>query len=129
MRDKPHASEPLAHHRLQNYLRTYRRKYGFSQAEIALLIGIATYGPVSRYEHFTRRPELLTVFALEVIFNQPASELLAGFYEPVRDAVLERARELERHLSAQPDLDRRTLRKIEHLRAIVGTEPPEHASS
>jgi len=112
----------LAHHRLHNYLRTYRRRHGFSQAEIAALLGIGSYRPVSRYEHGARHPHILTVFALEVVFGQPASELFAGAYDTVRHAVRERARRMEQKLCALPDLDRATIRKVELLRAIVGPE-------
>jgi hypothetical protein len=47
---------------------------------------------ISRYENFTRIPNTLTVFALEIVLGQPASELLAGVYEAIRHAVQERAR-------------------------------------
>ena len=42
---------------------------------------------VSRYENFTRMPGVLTIFALEIVFNQPASELFAGSYDAIRCAV------------------------------------------
>jgi len=69
-------------------------------------------------------PGALTVFALEIVFNQPASELFAGEYQAVRLAVQERAGRLVEQLHAQPDAkSRETLRKLEFLRTIVEPKP------
>ena len=114
----------MAHPRLQNYLRTHRRRHGLSQTEVAILLGAATDTKVSRYENFTRMPVALTVFALEIVFNQPASELFAGRYRAVRLAVQERAERLAERLSARPaPHDKKTLRKLALLRAIVEPIP------
>jgi transcriptional regulator with XRE-family HTH domain len=114
----------VAHPRLQNYLRTHRRRHGLSQTEVAILLGAATDTKVSRYENFTRMPVALTVFALETVFNQPASELFAGKYQAVRLAVQERAERLAERLSARPaPHDKKTLRKLALLRAIVEPIP------
>lgn len=114
----------MAHQRLQNYLRTHRRHHSLSQAEVATLLGAASGTKVSRYENFARMPGALTVFALEIVFNQPASELFAGNYQAIRLAVQERARSMEEELNSQPNAqDRTTLRKLELLRSIVELKP------
>ena len=114
----------MAHPRLQNYLRTHRRRHNLSQTEVAILLGAVSDTKVSRYENFSRMPVALTVFALEIVFNQPASELFAGKYQAVRLAVQERARRMIEQLNAQPDAkSRETLRKLELLRAIVEPKP------
>ena len=41
---------------LHNYLRTYRKRAGLSQAEVAFLLGCHSGAKVSRYEHAARRP-------------------------------------------------------------------------
>ena len=110
--------------RLQNYLRTHRRRYALSQTDVAVLLGAVSDTKVSRYEKFTVMPSTLTIFALEIMFNQPASELFAGSYDTVRLAVQERARRMLEQLSAQPDSQsKKTLRKLELLRAIVEAKP------
>ena len=38
-------------HKLENYLRTYRRRAGLSQDEMAFLLGTKSGTKVSRYEH------------------------------------------------------------------------------
>lgn len=69
-------------------------------------------------------PFALTVFAFEIVFNQPASELFAGSYETIRRAVQERARRMAKQLSARPDaLTGENLRKLELLRSIVEPKP------
>jgi transcriptional regulator with XRE-family HTH domain len=114
----------VAHQGLQNYLRTYRRRYGLTQAEVAMLLGAVSGTKVSRYENFTRMPGALTVFAFEIVFNQPANELFAGDYQAIRLAVQMRARRMVKRLKARPDMQaRKNLRKLELFRAIVESEP------
>jgi transcriptional regulator with XRE-family HTH domain len=105
-------------------LRTHRRRHGLSQAEVAMLLGAVSGTKTSRYENFTRMPGALTVFALEIVFGQPASELFAGNYHTIRLAVKARARRMVKQLSAEPDAQTgKTLRKLDLLRAIVEPKP------
>jgi transcriptional regulator with XRE-family HTH domain len=105
-------------------LRTHRRRFGLSQAEVAMLLGAVSGTKVSRYENFTRMPSALTIFASEIVFNQPASELFAGIYDEIRLAVQKRARQMVKQLNARPDKQaKKTLRKLELLRAIVEAKP------
>ena len=114
----------MSHQRLQNYLRTHRRRHGLSQAELAKLLGAASGTKVSRYENFTRMPGALTVFAFEIVFNQPACELFAGRYEEIRVAVQKRAENMVNQLNARPNKHpKRTLRKLELFRTIVEAKP------
>jgi transcriptional regulator with XRE-family HTH domain len=110
--------------RLQHYLRTHRRRQGLSQAEVAMLLGADSGTKVSRYENFARIPSALTVFALEIVFSQPASELFAGSYEAIRLVIQKRTRHLLKQLSTQPaSQSKKNLRKLELLRAIVEAKP------
>jgi transcriptional regulator with XRE-family HTH domain len=114
----------VAHQRLQNYLRTHRRRHGLSQTEIATLLGAVSGTKISRYENFTRLPGALTVFAFEILFGQPASELFAGHYQAIRVAVQERAQRMAEQLKARPDAqNRKTLHKLDLLRSIVEPKP------
>jgi transcriptional regulator with XRE-family HTH domain len=118
----PNPTKPVA--RLQNYLRTHRRRFGLSQADVAMLLGAVSGTKVSRYENFTRMPGTLTILAFEIIFNQPASELFAGSYDAVRLAVQERARRMMKRAIAQPGKHAgKTFRKLDLLRAIVEAKP------
>lgn len=89
-----------------------------------MLLGAASGTKVSRYENFTRMPAVQTIFAYEVVFNQPARELFAGNYQAIRLAVRARARRMVKQLSARPDAQtERTFRKLELLRSIVESIP------
>ena len=76
-------------HKLENYLRTYRKRSGLSQDEVAFLLGCQNGTKVSRYERFARKPSLETLFAYEVVFGASARELFAGAYQKVEKKTLE----------------------------------------
>src|SRR5438874_1935251 len=103
----------VANQPLPNYLRTFRRRFGFSQKEIAILLGGVSGTKISRYENFSRMPNLATVWAYEVVFRRSARELFAGRYVAVSTAVQTRAKDLIDQLSVhstssrEPHLDRK----------------------
>ena len=47
-----------------NQLRRFRRKAGFSQKELAKLIGHKTTAHISRYEHGVKLPNLITALKI-----------------------------------------------------------------
>jgi len=67
-------------YKLNNYLRTYRKRASLSQDEVAYLLGCRSGAKVSRYERFARQPTLQTALAYEAIFGVPVRELFAGIY-------------------------------------------------
>jgi transcriptional regulator with XRE-family HTH domain len=81
----------MSHHRLPNYLRTHRKRLRAGQRHVAFLLGSKSGTKISRYEHFSRVPDLQTVFALEVIYGVPARELFAGMFEDACRLVEDRA--------------------------------------
>jgi transcriptional regulator with XRE-family HTH domain len=102
---------------LQNYLRTYRKRSGFTQTEVAFLLGSDDGMKVSRYERRVQRPTLETAFALEAIFRTPAKELFAGLYEKVEKQTRVRARMLAQKLAPVKTV-RVTPRKLAALRSL-----------
>src|SRR3954469_1648642 len=105
---------------LHNYLRTYRKRTGLSQTEMAFLLGCASGAKVSRYEHGARRPSLVTALACEVILRVALPELFAGMYRDVEKQIGRRAVILLRQMESATPRDPRRLRKIAILRAIRG---------
>jgi transcriptional regulator with XRE-family HTH domain len=104
--------------KLDNYLRTYRKKLGLTQREVAFLLGCHSPAKVSRYERSGRVPDLKTIFAYEAIFQKPARELFAGIYDRAERETRRRVRQLVSRLKKRqesPDL----ARKIAGLRALV----------
>ena len=76
---------------LPNYLRMHRKRVRLHQHQIAHLVGARSGAKISRYEHYTRVPDLITVFALEMIYKTPAKELFAGIFDEARRLVHDRA--------------------------------------
>jgi len=107
-------------HKLPNYLRTHRKRAGFSQEEIALLLGSRSGAHVCRYERFTRQPTLATALAFEVIFRAPAKELFAGVYRNVERRVAARAVLLARKAATHPE--RLAASKLQALQTMAGIE-------
>jgi transcriptional regulator with XRE-family HTH domain len=115
--------------KLQNYLRTYRKRSGLSQDEVAFLLGCQTGTKVSRYERSGRRPNIETLFAYEVMFGAPARELFAGVYQKVEKRILNRTQLLTRKLSRATPTPM-AARKLQILKAITsgsGDEPDKKA--
>lgn len=104
-------------HRLPNYLRTFRKRAGFSQDEIAFLLGVQSGSKVCRYERFVREPSPQAIFAYEVIFNTAAEQLFGGAYEQVEKKVAKRAALLTRRIS-NLEPNRFTAKKVKFLRSI-----------
>src|SRR5207245_5960688 len=108
--------------RLPNYLKTYRKRAGLSQDEVAFLLGCRSGAKVSRYERLARRPSLETAFAYEAVFGVPARELFAGVFEKVEGQIKKRARVLAGKLGVT-ETDRTIRRKLASLNAM--TSMPE----
>lgn len=100
--------------KLPNYLRTYRKRFGFTQDEIAYLLGCQNGAMVSRYERYRRRPGLKTVFAYQAIFKIPAHELFPGIYEEVESEILKRTQNLAKWIERN-NPNRRNLHKLKNI--------------
>ncbi len=109
--------------KLQNYVRTHRRRAGLSQEDMALLLGCKSGAKISRYERFARQPSLETVFAYEAIFGVPARELFAGVYEQARAAIQSRVGALSESLEGE-NTDASTARKREFLNKVASSYKP-----
>ncbi len=105
--------------RLPSYLKTYRRRTGFSQDEMAFLLGSASGTKVSRYERWARKSTLETALAYEAMFQMPVKELFAGVYQKVEKKAVRRARAFAVRLLANAKPDNATARKLAVLRKIA----------
>ena len=105
--------------RLPSYLKTYRKRTGLSQAEVAFLLGCKSGAKISRYERGTRVPPLRTGLAYEAVLGAPVRELFAGVFEEAEVTARERAKTLLQSVrSANPR--RRHERKIGRLEVLAG---------
>jgi transcriptional regulator with XRE-family HTH domain len=80
--------------KLTHYLRNERRRLGFTQADIAALLGAAWKTRVSRYEREPALPPLDAGLAYQAIFHKPLGEIFGGATAKIRAEVRERARGL-----------------------------------
>jgi transcriptional regulator with XRE-family HTH domain len=110
--------------KLDNYLRTYRKKLGLTQREVAFLLGCHGGAKVSRYERSGPVPTLKTIFAYEAIFQKPARELFAGIHDRTERETLRRARLLVSRLRKRQESPA-LARKIASLRAVVDGGPED----
>ena len=105
-------------YKLNNYLRTFRKRTGLSQREVAYLLGCHDGSKISRYERFQRQPNLETALALRIIFNTPVREMFAGLGEQVEKKTLRRIGVLGRRLHTKTP-DSMTEQKLEALATAV----------
>ncbi|KYK46060.1 hypothetical protein A1D31_33725 [Bradyrhizobium liaoningense] len=103
--------------RLKTYLRTFRRRWGLTQTELAFLIGIKSSTLVSRFEELKRTPNLSAAFACKIIFDATLAELFPGLFDDVQEAVYLRATELYEEL--QGSTSKATRAKLDFLEAVL----------
>ena len=103
---------------LQNYLRMYRKRSGFSQEDISFLLNAMCGAKTCRYERNHRLPPLKTAFGLEVIFGVPTRELFPGVYRKAAEGVASRAKGLIGSVMRRKET-RVTAPKVEALQRIL----------
>src|SRR5437879_11179753 len=117
----------MAAQKLPTYLRTYRKRAGLAQHEVAFLLGCRNGALVSRYEKRKRLPPLTTALACEAVFGVPAGELFSGLREAVGKKIRNRLLGLRSKLQDQSEGGRKshvrhTARKLEWLAGRLGSE-------
>jgi transcriptional regulator with XRE-family HTH domain len=60
---------------------------GFSQKQVARLLGHRDTSMVSHYEHGRASPPLPTALALEIIFRVPVAFLFPGLYDDLKHRI------------------------------------------
>src|SRR5207244_13271680 len=91
----------MSTHKLENYLRAYRKRSGLTQREVAFLLGCENGAQVSRYEKRRRVPPLRMALACEAVFGVPAAELFGGMHDQVSKVIEKRLAELRSRLQAK----------------------------
>ena len=104
---------------LSNYLRQNRKRLALSQVDVAFLSGNPSGAKISRYESFTRVPNLETALALEAIYKRTVSELFSGLYQEIEKDVAERAKLLmeksDSRTAGQSDRKREALAELARM--------------
>ena len=86
----------------KSYLRPLRRRWGFSQKELAFLIGSNDNSGISRLEGLKTIPSVKVVFACALIFNTAPIKLFPGLFSEIEASVFARANELYDDLQGSP---------------------------
>ena len=74
----------------QNNLVLYRRRMGFSQKQVARLLGHRDPSMVSHYEHGRALPPLTAALSLEIIYRVPVAFLFPAMYQERKLQIRER---------------------------------------
>jgi len=67
-----------------NNLVLYRRRMGFSQKQVARLLGHRDTSMVSHYEHNRALPPLAVALGLEIIYRVPVAFLFPSMYDELK---------------------------------------------
>ena len=84
------------------YLKPYRRRWGFTQEELAHLVGCKSGTAISRLEKGERRPSLKIALACYIIFDTPPHELFPGTFSHIEKCILKRAWDLYERVQGNP---------------------------
>jgi DNA-binding XRE family transcriptional regulator len=103
--------------RFQSYLRPLRRRWGFTQGELAFLIGYETGKSISRIEALHQTPTLDAALSCAVIFNTAPVKLFPGALSNAEQGVFARASELYEEL--QGDSSKTTRIKLDFLEVLL----------
>ena len=116
----------MAAQRLANYLKTYRKRSGLTQRELAFLVGSKRGEQFSRYESHHRTPTLQVALACEVVFKVPVSDLFKGMHKPIAKQISARVETLATELQrkhGQGKGARLTAKKLSWLADFRGRVP------
>jgi len=90
---------------------------GFTQQELAFLMGVKSRTVISRIEGSKRRPSLTAIFICAFVFNTSLSEVFPGLISELHEAVLRRANELYEELQGNPSKTTRI--KLDFLEQLL----------
>jgi DNA-binding XRE family transcriptional regulator len=98
-------------------LRPLRRSWGFTQGEVAFLLGFKTGKTVSRIEALKQAPSLTAALSCAVIFNTAPVKLFPGLLSHAEQSIIVRARELYDEIQGKPSKAARM--KLDFLEALL----------
>lgn len=104
--------------RLPQYLKQERRRAGFSQADIAHLLGARERTQVWRYECGRHLPTLRTALAYEALLGVPVAQLFPKAFAEARRALVSRVKQRAAIMAKRPQTAR-NLRRQRSLESII----------
>lgn len=104
--------------RIGSYVRTYRKKSGLTQNELATLMGHKNAARISSHERGVTLPSLTVALHYEALFRIPVSELFPSVYETATRTIETRLAEMESSFAKKsakdPDANA-TARKLQFI--------------
>jgi transcriptional regulator with XRE-family HTH domain len=76
--------------RIANRLWIYRKRMGFTQQEVAEIIGYQRETHISDYEHGRKSPSLVTALKLEIVYRTPVAFLFPELYGRLKGQLRDR---------------------------------------
>lgn len=77
MNQHPQSSRPEI---ISNRLWKFRKRMGFTQRQVASILGYASPTPLSHYERGRKLPSLRTALKLEIVYRVPVAFLFPDLY-------------------------------------------------
>lgn len=104
------------HHRAA--FRSWRRRSGLTQEDVAFLVGLRAASQVSRHESGEREPDLRLALGYKLVFDATVHELLPKIYFDVAGKIGSRARMLLEREATMPDTQRSQC-KAQHVQELI----------
>jgi transcriptional regulator with XRE-family HTH domain len=103
--------------RSYSFVRAHRRRWGLSQAELAMLLGLASSTTVSRIERSVRAPTATVMVACCILFGLAAPELFTTLHDEIEEVVGTAAKNLYDGLEGKTD--KQSVRKRAFLDEVL----------
>jgi transcriptional regulator with XRE-family HTH domain len=102
---------------LKSYLRPLRRRVGFTQDQLARLVGVRSRAIISDMERLKRWPthDVMLIYAL--IFDTCTKKLFPTLMSELHEAIVDRATELYEEMQGKPD--KATRQKLDFLEELL----------
>ena len=100
-------------------LKPHRKRSGFTQKELAFLLGGKKHSTISRYEAGERKPDLRTAVAYCVLFDRALADLFPGLHADVLGQIGERAERMSQEIGREGQGARAKF-KLEKLIRLTG---------
>src|SRR5580704_2845434 len=104
--------------RLLKYLRTHRRRWQFTQSELAFLFGYSDQAIIARLERDQRALTLSVAHACELLFGVEPDEIFPELFASIEEDVARRMREMIARLG-EAEATKSTAAKLELLRTAL----------
>lgn len=94
--------EKVNYKSIPNCLRKYRKMSGYSQKQVAFVLGVENAGMISRWEKGSRFPSPVNIFRLAALYHTMADALYFNLLRVVRREIQARRIELETRRGTLP---------------------------